>query len=197
MARRTVTTEGARAGSLYPRLLGSAWAGLDGAVRAVHLEGEVRRLVGRFRVRRGAGRLARLLHAVLRLPSDAEVGALELVVTPCGDGECWSRRFGDGRRVVSRQAEGRGGVLVERVQGIELRFQLEEAGGALIYHQVGAALRWGPLCLPLASRLWPRVEAREEAHDSRQVRVTVEVRVPLAGRLIAYEGTLGGAEPLE
>jgi hypothetical protein len=110
-------------------------------------------------------------------------------MAPQGQEERWTRQFGD-RTWVTTQAAGEDGVLVEKMGLVELRFRLRAEGGALAYRQVGVALRWGPLSLPLPRSLWPAVEAREEAYEASQVRVSVAVRAPLVGLLIAYDGCL-------
>jgi hypothetical protein len=175
--------------ALYPHLLGDAWTRLDERVRRSHMAGEPLRLVGRFRIRRGTGPLARLLLSLLHAPPAAESVAAELRVTPAGCGERWARRFGD-RRWVTMQAPGDGGVLIERAGIIELGLWLQVLEGALTYRQAGIALRWGPLALPLPGWLSPRVEAREEAHGPDQIAVSVAVWAPLAGFLLSYDGLL-------
>jgi hypothetical protein len=173
--------------SLYARLLGSEWTEVDEVVRRSHLESGSLRQVGRFRVQHGTGTLARWMLSILRLPSASEAVATELAVTSSESGERWTRRFGD-RTWSTTQIEGAGGVLVERMGVVELRFRLQASGRALIYRQIGAALRWGLLSVALPGWLSPRVEAREEKHDGEQTRVSVVVRAPLAGLLIAYDG---------
>jgi len=179
---------------LYPRLMGTAWAEVDEAVRQAHLDGGLLSQAGLFRVQRGTSKLARLLLAVLRLPLAAEAVTIKLVVTPLGGGERWVRSFGD-RTLVTTQAAGTGGVLIERMGVVELRFRLEAAGRALIYRQTGAALRLGPLSVPFPEWLWPRVEAREEAGGLNRTHVSVVVKVPLAGLLISYSGHLCKEDP--
>ncbi len=92
----------------------------------------------------------------------------------------------------SRQFEARDCLLGEQVGIVELHFQLEAADGALVYRQVSAKLRLGPLALPLPGFLRPRVEAREEPDGPRRTRVSVSVTAPMIGLLISYEGYLEG-----
>ena len=81
-------------------------------------------------------------------------------------------------------------MLVERIRAIEFRFQLDASALGLVYRQHGAALALGPIRVPLAARLAPRILAAEEAVDRTRTRVSVRVMLPLAGLLIAYEGTV-------
>jgi hypothetical protein len=65
----------------------------------------------------------------------------------------------------------------------------------LIYVQIGAALRFGLVSVPLPKWLWPRVEAREGADGSNRTHVFVSLTPPLAGFLISYEGHIHKEEP--
>ena len=100
-----------------------------------------------------------------------------------------------GRPLVSFQRNQPEGVLAEHIGPLEIRFRLEVSAGALTYRPGGAALRLGPLRLPLPSWLAPRVSAREKAvGDPNRTHVWVEVSVPLLGLLVAYEGTVTRVE---
>jgi hypothetical protein len=87
------------------------------------------------------------------------------------------------------------GLLEERMGIVEMRFRLAVIGGALSYETVSAALRFGSLCLPLPHWLSPCVTAWEIAvDDMNQIHVSVDVTLPLLGRLIAYDGMLTQVE---
>jgi hypothetical protein len=86
-------------------------------------------------------------------------------------------------------------LLVERLGIVEMLMRLEVVGGALSYQTVSAALRLGFLRVPLPSRLSPYVTALEKAvGDTNQIHVSVDVTLPLLGRLIAYNGILTQVE---
>jgi hypothetical protein len=175
---------------LYPDLLGDSWARLHRAVQSLHDTTTPVRAVGVFRVRRGSNRLARALAWLARLPKAQEAVAIELWVTPRADGEEWRRSFA-GRPLVSRQAARRDGLLAERMGGVETRFRLAVADGALSYQTVSAALCLGPLRVPLPRWVRPRATAWERpAGQKDQLSISVEVYLPGLGLLIAYEGTL-------
>ncbi len=173
----------AESAGLYERLVGGGWEGLDEPVRRFHARP---RSSGTFAVRRGRGRLARLLARLLGLPREGEAVPLRLTVTPHGGGERWHRDFG-GDDFVTEQREHAGALLAERAGPFELLFRLTVEGGALAYAPAGAGLRAGGLRVKWPRALAPRVEARERA-DGRGVRVRVRVTAPLAGLLIEYEG---------
>jgi len=87
------------------------------------------------------------------------------------------------------------GLLVERLGIVEMLLRLKVVGGALSYQTGSAALRLGSLRIPLPYRLSPYVTAWEKAvGDTNQIHVTVDVTLPLLGRLIAYDGILTQVE---
>ena len=183
MAGAVDTNEGARAG-LYERLVGEGWGGLDEPVRRFHL---CKSGAGTFAVRRGEGRIARIVARLLRLPRGGEAVPLLLSVEPHGGGERWRRTFA-GKDFVTEQNEHAARLLAERTGPFELLFRLNVEGGALAYRHAGAALRAGRLRLNLPRILAPRVEAWERADECGGVRVSVCVTAPLVGLLIRYEG---------
>lgn len=183
------TTGVARAG-LYERLVGEGWGGLDEPVRRLHLcaRGE-----GTFAVRRGRGRVARVVARLLGLPRSGGAVPLLLSVEPHGGGERWRRNFA-GREFVTEQREHTGALMAERAGPFELLCRLEVEGGALAYYQEAAILRVRSLGVRLPRLLAPRVEARERADVGGGVRVCVRVTAPLFGPLISYEGLVGVKE---
>jgi hypothetical protein len=180
-----------RSGSgLYPTLLGDTWWCLDGAVQRLHASWTLVQAVGTFRVRQGSNELARTLARLAQLPTAGEAVHTELLVTPRDEGEEWRRSFA-GRPLVSLQSGRPDGLLLERMGLVEMRFRLKVVGGGLAYQSTSASLCLGSLRVPLPRWFSPCVTAREStAGDGDQVAVSVEVRVPLLGFLIAYEGNL-------
>jgi hypothetical protein len=175
---------------LYPRLLGRAWGGLSEPVRGLHHGAWAVRASGRFDVRRGRGTLASWLCGLLRLPADGGQLPVRLEVRPHPRGESWHRTIG-GIALATEQSERAGGRLAERFGPMELLFRLQAVDGALVFEQTGAALRLGPLRLPLPRFAWPRVEARAWAADGgRGMRIQVRLGAPLAGPLLTYEGLI-------
>lgn len=174
--------------ALYPRLLESSWHELAAPVRDMHLDGAALLYgSGFFRIRHGTSHLGCLLAWLMHMPSATEATNTRLVILPLGHGERWVRHFGD-QYFVSTQREAFGGGLLERIGPLELRFRLEARDGALFYRQVGAALRLGPLRVPLPRRIAPRVEAKEEPGGADRTHVTVVVTAPWVGLLVSYEG---------
>jgi hypothetical protein len=125
------------------------------------------------------------------MPAAGEAVYVRLQVTAQEECEEWRRTFA-GLPLVSMQSARRGpGLLVERLGIVDMRLRLKVVGGALSYQTVSAALRLGSLRIPLPYRLSPYVTAWEKAvGDTNQIHVTVDVTLPLLGRLIAYDGIL-------
>jgi uncharacterized protein DUF4166 len=179
---------------LYQKLLGASWPDLDVVLRRLHDSGETVRAVGVFRVRRGNNRLARTMARLARLPAAGEAVDVRLQVTAQEEGEEWRRTLA-GRPLVSMQYDRGAGLLVERLGIVEMLLRLEVVGKALSYQTVGAVLRLGLLRVPLPYRLSPYVTAWERAvGDTNQIHVSVDVAMPLLGRLIAYDGILTQVE---
>ena len=145
---------------------------------------------GKFTVRHGNGGLARLLVKLLRLPAAGVDIPVKLSVMTEGAGERWQRTFDAGTAFVTEQWAGsESGLMIERIGPTEIRYRLEIAGGALFYRQTGTKLCLGPLRLSLPRRLAPRIAARESAlPEEKSTHISVEVTLPVIGRLISYKG---------
>jgi hypothetical protein len=84
---------------------------------------------------------------------------------------------------------------MERSGIVEMWFRLVVVGGALNYQTVSVALRFCSLRISLPHLLSPCVTAWERAvGDMNQIHVSVDVSIPLIGRLIAYDGVLTQVE---
>ena len=176
-------------GTLYRRLLGSAWEELSPSVRHAHTTASTVRGSGRLRIAHGRSLGARWLARLLRLPRATDAADTRLVISPDAGGERWSRTFDDSR-FDTRQYEGGERALVERFGALELRFQLEAAQGSLCFRSRDAALVWGPVRVPLSPKWAPRVDAREDAAGMRRIRIHVRVAVPGLGPVLTYEGCI-------
>jgi len=179
---------------LYPQLLGEAWWTLAEPVRRAHAVGEEKR--GCFRVRQGAGWLARRLAQWSRLPRPAVAADTQLRIIHEGTGQRWERHF-SGEAFTTRQWAEEGGRLVERFGAWELSFDLQVQEATLCYVQRAARLCLGAWRLSLPRACSPVVAATEAGDGPTQVRVAVTVTLPLVGLLVAYDGHLdvGGPVP--
>lgn len=178
---------------LYPRLLGESWDNVHHAIQRLHGDGKPVHATGTFRVQRGQGGLVRFMAWVGGLPAAGDAVALELIVTPHKGTEEWRRMFA-GRPMVSVQRARPNGVLAERAGPLELRFQLAVRDHAIHYGFHRALLCLGPIRIPLPKWLSPHAEASETPATDDEVQVRVELRLPMLGRMIAYDGMVKVSE---
>jgi hypothetical protein len=144
--------------------------------------------------------LARCLLKIARLPPAGEAVDLQLLVTPIEPeqggnicSETWQRNFA-GHVLVSTQHHGGPGRLLERMGIVEHSFGLTVVDGGLEYKSQRVAVRLLSLRIPLPRWLAPRVTAREKPGAREdEIEVSVEVRLPWLGLLIAYGGRLAVA----
>jgi hypothetical protein len=182
--------------ALYRRILGDAWAGLDQSVRELHPGAEAWRGVGRFTVRHGTGRLARMLARLLKLPPAGEDIPVRLTITRTEGRESWQREFA-GQRFVTGQREDKTGLLVEDFGLTDVWYRLEVSDGALVYQQVKSALRVGSWHIRIPGPLFPRIAARESPlAGQRGTHVRVLVTLSLIGLLVSYEGHIEKEETM-
>jgi hypothetical protein len=173
---------------LYAQILGSHWNDLDESMRRLHDTGASFCARGTFRVCRGNSRLVRFLATLGRLPQAVEAAEMRLLVARLEHIEEWRRSFGR-QPLISTQWRDSKGWMVERMGPTETRFELKVVDGALLYSSNGAAIRLGPLRIPVPRWFAPRVTASEKpTGEPDRVAVFVEVQLPLLGRLISYEG---------
>lgn len=160
--------------------LGDAFDLLPDQVRRAHL-GQIK-LSGHARVSRG-GRFANFLADAMRLPSAAERVAMSVEGDHLPDCMIWNRRFG------TRNFEScfrlRRGRLIESLGPFRLQLRLEVREQRLQYVLERVTL----LGIQVARSLAPSLEAWEGERDGRYD-FAVEVRLPMIGRLVRYEGLL-------
>lgn len=175
--------------TLYAQLLGASWAQVADPVRLAHAPSPDVHGHGRMRIGHGRNPAARLLARLLRLPRPCDAAETRLVVTAGADGELWVRSFGHDR-MVTRQFQSPAGELAERIGLLEFTFHLEASQGSILYRQIGAALCFGAVRVPLPAICAPIVAAREDPAGPHQVHVRVSVEYPLVGMVITYDGTI-------
>ena len=169
---------------LFPRLLGARWEGLPDIVRQAHAGVAPVTLTGRARGRGAPGPPA-LVRWLQGLPP-AGVHATKVTITPAGDGERWTRRFGArtfGSRITPAKDDP--WAFEETVAPLTFRFTATPYPGGFSWTFEG--WRLGPIPLPCA---WaPRVRARTFSRDD-VYRFRVLVAHPWLGVIFGYAGRL-------
>ena len=160
--------------------LGDAFTQLPDTIQRAHV-GKIR-LSGYARVTRGNG-LARWLGDIMGLPTAADRVAMTVEGNHLADRMIWNRRFGDRQFRSCFRLDG--GRLIESLGPFRLWLRLEVRDQRLHYVLERATI----LGLPVPRALAPQLEAWEGEHDGRYD-FAVEVRLPVLGRLVRYEGLL-------
>ncbi len=179
---------------LYQRVLDrSDWQLLPAPVREVHgvtgqsiLRGEARVEAGRNWLSRGLGRL-------IGFPPAAESISVEVAMEAMGDGERWTRRFGDHRFVSELSAGAEPGTIFERFGSLRFYLRLAVDAKGLCM----SVVRGSVLGIPLPACILPRSEAREFVDDQGRFCFDVDISLPAIGRIVHYQGCLRPVPPTE
>lgn len=171
---------------LFPTLLGpDAWQALPAPVQRMH--GSPVRIVaeGEADIEGASHLIARLLRRLLGLPEPAPRQTLRVVITPEGMQETWARHF------VSRRMQS----VLSRREGSPLLYErLGPTTLGFILHRDGDAIDWSlhkvwVFGIPFPRACFGNVLSRSGCADGRYA-FTVDTRLPLIGRLVAYRGWL-------
>jgi len=171
---------------LYPRILGENWGKLDADLRDFHTTPYESQ--GWMNIEKG-GFVATLLTKIAGLPKAGEKIPTLLHVLPQDSEELWLRHFSD-RPYPSQQME-KNRELLETVGPYEFAMRLSVEGGNLIYRSYRMQLRIGELRLPLPGFMQAKIFGRETIDPtSRNLKVHIDVDVPILGKVIAYRGEI-------
>jgi hypothetical protein len=176
------------ADSAYPTVLGAAFAQLPARMQMLHRPGARAVWRGEAEVRRGRGRIANLIARVFGFPEGGSAVPVEVTFTTDAKGrETWARRFG-GRLMRSTQEAGSGRdahLIVER-------FGPFAFGLALVWDGARLSIiprHWRVLGIPLPRALMPGGDSFERVAGG-DFRFHVEIRLPVLGAVVTYEGWL-------
>jgi len=170
--------------TLYQRVLGDRFDGLEPALRRFHSAPRRATGHGRFKVIRARG----LLGVLPGLPAAGDDVAMALVVTAARGRETWLRTFG-GTPVVTHQWL-RDGLLMERSGPLTFGFALDVIDGGLGFR----AVRVWSAGVPLPAWMAPSATAAARPTD-RDWHVSMRLSLPLLGAFLGYEGEVMPDEP--
>jgi hypothetical protein len=180
MMRRMPTSS-----ALFRSLLDAAdWTWLAAPVQRLHGDDALLKARGRAKVDGASHAAARLLRRLLGLPELGDDQALALTIERRGQQETWTRQFARSRMRSTLQSH-RGTHLHERLGAVSLYFSLHRDNDAIDWQLQGVRL----LGLPLPRACAGKVRSRSGARNGRYA-FHIDVRLPLLGRLVAYEGWL-------
>ena len=182
LAVRHETRERTLPAPVYARVLGSVFATLPPALRALHDFGPHVTLTGTATVTRGGNPLARLIGAAMRFPPPGD-WPLRVDFEERRGAERWTRHFGPHRFSSTLSAAGR--CVAERFGPLRFVFDIPAGPHGLAMH----LRRWTAFGLPLPLALAPRIKAREW-QDGEDFRFDVAVALPLIGQVVRYTGRL-------
>ena len=173
--------------SLYEEILGSAYEEMSEPLQDLHRIGTGKSFEGRCRVTRGQNPLSHIIAATFGLPKASQDIPVKVVLTKDGHKEIWERFF-DGKRMVSTQEAGRGKqshLVIERFGPIGVYLAILVEDGKQVLKTTG----WSIFGIPLPKFLTPGGEVFEHDADGR-FNFHVDLKAPLFGRLVKYEGWL-------
>ena len=171
---------------MYARSMGGRFRALPWAIRLVHADSEWRVLVGRATVRRGRSPLSRLAGWLFRFPPPLTAAPCRVEFCGVRAGERWWRRFGGHPMTSVLSYED--GRLYESFGLLKCELDCDRRGLALVIRCRRAWL----LGVPLPGWLVPQVIASEKERDGKFL-FRVHIRLPIAGLIAAYRGTLDAA----
>ncbi len=169
---------------VYAELSGGSWDRVPEVVRRVHEPG---RVSGTFRIERGLGLLARLLAWLARFPPAGECVAIVLQVERTDRGLLWRRTLGEHLMVTEQEICGPM-LMCEAAGAVSLTFRVRAGREGLHYEQRFASVRLGSRRLRLPRWLALQVVASCTAEGAGCAFVKVEVRAPLCGLVLRYQG---------
>lgn len=167
----------------YRTILGHRFTNLHPILQRFHGKQASQTAHGFLEVTRGPGLIARLIAFVMRLPEATHGVPVHLSVVRSGDGETWTRIFGE-RPVTSRQAVS-GGALCEAFARISWLFDVQIVDGAL--HMTSHAFKL--FGIPVGRWLAPKVTASECATDDGWT-VAVDIQMRGVGPILQYAGRM-------
>ena len=172
---------------LHARILGTAWQSVSAVLRDVHGAGPKLTISGTASITRGRGVLARMLAWIMRFPSAGENVPVSVTFERHGNYDKWTRDFG-GQIFSSAFTAGSGRfehLLCERFGPLVFGMALFPEGDRLNL----VMRKWSFFGMPLPRSLAPRGDSYEYEKD-HQFCFDVEIRLPLTGFVIRYQGYL-------
>jgi len=172
---------------VFQRILGNAWTELPEQIREIHDVRNSLEFSGRASVSRGKSLISKLIARVVGFPPAGQDIPVRVTMKNISGREHWSRDF-DGHKFSSVLYSGDGQfehLVCEKFGPVSFAIALVLENGRLNYVQRG----WTFLGIPMPRFLGPQGETYEQVVDGK-FRFRVEVKLPIGGHLMTYDGWL-------
>jgi len=169
---------------LYERVLGPDFAGLPETTQRLHRGSPAIVAEGEARVEPAKSPANRLLAKWLGMPTVAGTVPVRVVIEQRQGREHWSRNFAG--KVMRSEMREAGGLLAERFGPFSIRMRLVAHAAGLDMMRIDGRF----LGVPIPVFLLPKIQAEERVDGGGRHLFTVEIDLPLLGRLVAYRGHL-------
>lgn len=184
LALTTKTSSFKKEVPLYARVMGASFAGLPEVTRRVHRGRPAIIAEGEAAVLGAQHALGRVVARMFGLPAEASRVPVRVLIESRDGREYWTRFF-DGKPMRSVMQRAGDGLIEERFGPVAIRMMLVARPDGLDMIRHSGRFGW----LPLPQFLLPTIKAEERFEGNRH-RFSVEVGLPLVGRLVAYRGYL-------
>ena len=182
--------------ALFKRLFLDHYNSMPRPWRTLHDCTDLHFFNGEAEVIRGGNFFTTLFAMILRLPPSSQV-SVQLRLEKAGEGEIWSRRFGDShfetylyldssrnnKQASSDQSEF---YLIEKYGPISFGIQLKQQIDCVEW-SIDKWWFWG---VPLPAVFAPLSETKEFIDEEGRYAFDIDLSLPFFGRLIAYRGWL-------
>lgn len=177
-------------GPLFMQVLRDAWHRLPLAIKGIHEVNAPRNYHGLASVSRGTSWIARLIGRMMGFPASGTRVSVDVSMDKTETGETWTRNFSGHQfsSTMSYHANDADWLLWERFGPIRIGMALAIEEERLWY----IPQEWSFFRVPLPRTLLPSGQMYESVVDDR-FNFHVEIRVPLAGHVVTYDGWLQDA----
>jgi hypothetical protein len=172
---------------LFRKVLGNTWEDLPAEIRVLHGDRGNTSFAGTATVKRGTSVLSRMIGKLMDIPGAAESTPVSVTIEPAHGGEHWTRNF-SGHGFTSQYTSGKGRferLICERFGPVRIGMALTWNGAQLRF----MPRRWSFFGIPMPGFLTPSGDIHESVVDGR-FRFHVEIRLPIAGHIVTYDGWL-------
>lgn len=172
---------------VYPTVIGPAYSRLPAPIQGMHRTGARAEFSGRATITRGRNPLSHIVGGVFRFPKAKADAPIKVTFTREGERELWTRNFG-GHIMTSTQEAGTGKdahMVIERFGPVAIIMAAVIKEDRLYI----VPRRWRIFGASMPRWLLPHGDIFESVQEGR-FHFHVEIKAPLLGLLVKYQGWL-------